>query len=191
MTDESVTTPAEAVKKGGGRLVIFGILMLVFGLLSVAAPLLTGMSISMLVGIIMLMAGMTRMIWAFKAPSIGKGILCFLLGGLTFVAGGLMLARPLFAVMSLTILLVAYFMVDGLSEILSAFEARPARGWGWMLLGGVVSLLLGLMIWRQFPLSGAWAIGVLVGVHLILAGWAMIGLGAVARGAAADAAPEA
>ena len=65
-----------------------------------------------------------------------------------------------------------------------AFSVRPEQGWGWLLVGGVISLLLGIMIWRQFPLSGAWAVGVLVGIRLIFAGWTMIMLGATGHAAA-------
>ena len=112
---------------------------------------------------------------------IGKGILCFLLGGLTVVAGGLMLARPVFAIMSLTVLLAAYFIVSGIFEVIAGLQARPAHGWGWLLTAGIVTLLLGGMIWNQFPLSGAWAVGVLFGIRLMMSGWWLIAIGRSVR----------
>jgi uncharacterized membrane protein HdeD (DUF308 family) len=57
-------------------------------------------------------------------------------------------------------------------------------GWGWALFGGVVSLVLGIMIWRQFPVSGTWAIGILFGVHMLFTGFAMMGIGSAARAVA-------
>ncbi len=89
--------------------------------------------------------------------------------------------RPLMGLATLALLLAAYFLVDGICEIIVAFKMKPESGWGWMLFGGIVAMLLGIMIWRQWPISGAWAIGVLVGVHMLLAGFALIVLGSGAR----------
>jgi len=77
--------------------------------------------------------------------------------------------------------LAIYFLVDGISEIIAAFRIKPDQGWGWVFFNGVVAVVLGLMIWRQWPVSGAWAIGVLVGIHILLTGWTMIILGTGAR----------
>jgi len=78
---------------------------------------------------------------------------------------------------SLSIVLAVYFLLDGISEIVAAFSVKPAEGWGFMVFGGALSILLSALIWSQWPLSGAWAIGVLVGVRLVFAGTAMIALG--------------
>ena len=114
----------------------------------------------------------------------GAGILGTLLGLLTLLCGVLMLFRPVFGVAALTLMLAVYFLVDGVGEIVVAFRMKPGKGWGWMLFGGIVAVLLGFMIWRQWPLSGAWAIGTLVGIHLMLNGWTMVMTGAAARGGA-------
>jgi hypothetical protein len=83
--------------------------------------------------------------------------------------------------LTLTLLLAVYFFVDGISEIIAALKIKPDQGWGWVLFNGVIALLLGIMIWRQWPMSGQWAIGVLVGVHILITGWTMIVLGTGAR----------
>jgi len=93
----------------------------------------------------------------------------------------MLLGRPVFALLSLTILLAAYFFVAGIFEIVFAFQLKPEKGWGWMLTSGAMSLLLGIMIWRQWPVSGAWAIGILVGIKLLFAGMTMISVGSAAR----------
>lgn len=172
---------AAAAKKGGGRLTLFGILTIIVGVLAMAAPGVTGLSITILVGSLMLVAGIFRLIWAFRAESFGQGLFKFLIGGITLVAGILVLANPILGLTTLTLLLAAYFVVDGIFEILGAFQVKPATGWGWLLFGGIVSLLLGVMIWRQYPLSGVWAIGILVGVKLLMAGLGMVMLGTTAR----------
>ena len=65
-------------------------------------------------------------------------------------------------------------------------QPQPAAGWSWSLFSGIVTVLLGVLIWRQWPVSGAWAIGILVGIHVLMSGWAAIMLGAAARGAASE-----
>jgi uncharacterized membrane protein HdeD (DUF308 family) len=170
-----------AAKKGGRRGSLFGVLTVVVGFLCLGAPLVAGASVALFVGFLVLFGGVTRLVGAFQAESFGKGTLKFLLGGLTLVAGLLMVTSPLLGLASLTLMLAAYFVVEGIFEIAAALQLRPEQGWGWVLFGGVVSLLLGLMIWRQFPLSGAWAIGALLGIHLITAGFAMIMVGTTVR----------
>ena len=160
---------------------LFGILTIVLGLLSIAAPLVAGMSVAFLVGLFVLAGGVARMVWAFQAGSLGKGLLGFAIGALTLVCGVVLVSDPLVASGVLTLLLAAYFLVDGGVEIVAAFQVRPASGWGWLLAGGTLSLLLGLMVWQQFPLSGAWAIGVLLGFKLLLVGMIMISVGPASR----------
>jgi uncharacterized membrane protein HdeD (DUF308 family) len=141
----------------------------------------------MMVGFLLILAGITRTIFAFKAQSWGKGILAFVLGLLTLLVGLAMVFRPVLGLTSLTLVLAAYFFIDGIFEIFEAFDLKPLKGWGWMLFGGIVSVLLGFMIWAQWPVSGAWAIGILVGIKLIFAGWAMVGIGAAGRSIAGTA----
>ena len=83
----------------------------------------------------------------------------------------------------------AWFVASGIIESIAALTARDVKGWGWILFSGVVSVLLGLMLWSQFPLSGVWAIGLLVGIRLLTAGWLLVVLGA-AGARVADSAGE-
>lgn len=181
---------AEAIDRGGKGGTIFGILTVILGIFAVMAPMIAGASVALVVGVLVLAAGIARTAWAFQADSFGKGVLKFLLGGLTIICGLMMIGRPLFAAGLLTILLTAYFIVDGVFELIAAFQLRPESGWGWLLFGGIVSLVLGIMIWRQYPLSGMWAIGVLLGIKLIFAGLEMMMIGSAARGLAAAAKAE-
>lgn len=172
MSEHTVVTSA-----AGKNAKLFGIVTIVLGILAMAAPMVAGMSIALLVGFLVLVAGIVRMLWAFQAVSLGKGLLVFAIGLLTLLCGVAMVTDPLLATGLLTIFLAAYFLVDGAFEIAAAFQLRPAPGWGWMLFGGVLSVLLGLMIWQQFPLSGAWAIGVLLGIKLLFVGMIMVSVG--------------
>jgi uncharacterized membrane protein HdeD (DUF308 family) len=170
-------TPAMEGKNMKG----FGIVTIIIGIMAIAAPLITGLSVVFLVGLLVLAGGIVRMIWAIRADSLDKGIIGFVIGILTLLGGAILVTDPLVASGILTILLAAYFLVDGLFEVVAAFRVRPASGWGWLLVCGAVSILLALLIWQQFPLSGAWAIGVLLGIKLLLVGMVMIGVGTIPR----------
>jgi len=167
-----------AAGKAGSRMRLLGGLTILLGLLALMTPMLTGYSIILLIGGLVVVAGGLRMWWAFGAGSLGQGLLVFALGGLTLICGLALLANPLFASGLVTLLMTLYFIAD--------LGRRPESGWGWLLFGGVISIALGIMLWRQAPLAGAWALGLFFGIKLIFAGIMMLTLGsavkAVARG---------
>lgn len=172
---------ADAAKAGGNRMTLFGVIAIILGILAMMAPVLTGMWVIILVGVLVLIGGIVRIIWAFQAGSLGKGLPMFAIGGLTLLCGIVLLAHPLFASGVLTILLALYFVLDGISEIVASVRLRPGSGWGWMLFAGIVSIWLGLIIWGQFPLSGVWAIGILLGIKLFFVGLIMLKGGSAVR----------
>jgi uncharacterized membrane protein HdeD (DUF308 family) len=171
----------EAAKAGGKNMTFFGVIAIILGILAMMMPGLTGVSVVFFLGWIVLAAGIVRMIWAFQAASLGRGLLMFAIGLLTLLAGLSLLANPLLASGLLTIMLAVYFVLDGIGEITAGIKVRPAAGWGWLLFGGIVSILLGLMIWRQFPLSGLWAVGILLGIKLFFIGLIMVTAGSAVR----------
>lgn len=164
----------EAIGSGGKGMTILGVIAIIAGILCMLMPALTGVSVIMFIGVLVLVSGVVRMLWAFKAGSVGKGILMFALGFLTLAVGIILLANPLFASGLLTILLVIYFIVDGISEVAAGMRLRPQSGSGWLIFAGVISIVLGILLWRQFPLSGLWAIGILIGIKLFFVGLIMV-----------------
>ncbi len=174
----------EAAGKGGKRMSRLGIVTMVLGFLVMLAPILVGFSLLWVLGILVVVAGLCRMFWAFQAGSLGKGVLVFAIGGLTLLAGIALLANPMFASGVLTIVLAIYFVVDGAAEIGTAFAIPRGSRRRWMLFGGIVSIVLGVMIWRQFPLSGVWAIGILLGIKLLFGGMIMVATGSTVRAVA-------
>jgi len=171
----------DAAKAGGKKMTTFGVIAIILGMLAMLTPGLTGISVIFLLGVFVLVGGIVRIIWAFEAGSFGKGVLMFAIGGLTLLCGIILVANPLFASGVLTIMLALYFILDGISEIAAGVRLRPGSGWGWMLFGGIVSILLGMIIWRQFPLSGVWAIGILLGIKLFFVGLIMVMGGSAVR----------
>lgn len=185
---EAVAAPlANAVKKDSTALVVLGILTVILGVLAMMTPLMTGVAVALILGFLLIGAGIMRTIFAFKCKSWGKGILVFVLGLLTLLVGLYMVVRPGLALATLTLVLAIYFFVDGLFEIIEAFDLKPLKGWGWMLFGGIVSVVLGIMIWRGWPEKSLLFVGILVGIKLIFAGWAMVGIGAAGRSVASTA----
>jgi uncharacterized membrane protein HdeD (DUF308 family) len=175
---------ASALKSGGKKMTAFGVLAIILGLLTIAMPALAGTSVLIILGVLVLAAGIARIIWAFGSGTVGKGIVMFAIGLLTALCGVSLIANPLFASGLLSIFLAVYLVVDGLVEIIAGLKRKPGSGWGWLLVGGIVSILLGVMLWKQFPLSGIWAIGVLLGIKLCFIGLIMITAGTTVRQAA-------
>ena len=176
----------DAAKAGGKKMTTFGVIAIILGMLAMLTPGLTGISVIFLLGVFVLVGGIVRIIWAFEAGSFGKGVLMFAIGGLTLLCGIILISHPLFASGVLTIMLALYFILDGVSEIAAGVRLRPGSGWGWMLFGGLVSILLGIIIWRQFPLSGVWAIGILLGIKLFFVGLIMVMGGSAVRSMGKD-----
>lgn len=164
----------ETIRKDAKTSKWIGIFLVVAGFLSLAAPFSAGLSVTLMVGTLILFSGAAQLLLVIKAGSFGRGILLAIFAILSVVAGAYMLSQPVDALVTLTLFLAAYFVASGIVQIVGAFGARPVAGWGWLLFGGIVSVLLGLMIWQQFPLSGVWAVGALVGIHLLMSGATLI-----------------
>jgi uncharacterized membrane protein HdeD (DUF308 family) len=169
------------VRSPGQDLIFFGVVTIILGVAAIAAPMFTGLSVAVAVGLLVVVGGILRMLGAFEAGSFAKGALALALGGLTLLCGLALVTQPLFAFGSLTVFIAAYLFADGIAEVVEAFRLRPEAGRVWLLFAGIASILLGMMIWQQFPLSGAWAIGVLLGIKLLLVGTVMIAGGSTAR----------
>jgi uncharacterized membrane protein HdeD (DUF308 family) len=163
------------------RMRLMGWLSIIFGILAIAMPWVAGQSILMVVGILVMAAGIMRMIWAFQAGSLGKGILVFIIGVLTLLAGIAVIANPLMSSAVLTVMLAIYFFVDGFSELIAAFSV--SEGKGWLLFDAVVTIILGIMIFTGFPLAGTVAIGVFLGIKLLFVGITMLTIRSVAKNA--------
>ena len=176
----------DRVKQNSGMVITLGVLLVIIGTLAMLSPLVAGLSIAITIGVLLILGGISQLFFAFKAGSFGKGIWLFILGALTVIIGIAMISQPKAALATLTLFLAAYFIVEGIFEIIGAFQIKPIKGWGMTLFSGILSLLLGIMIWSQFPLSGAWAIGILVGIKLIFSGWMLIAFGGAAKGVAKD-----
>jgi uncharacterized membrane protein HdeD (DUF308 family) len=167
------------IKKASGSMQWMGILTIIFGIFAIMMPYITGQSVLMLIGLLVMAGGIMRLVWAFKAGSLGKGILVFIIGVLTLLAGFWIITEPFIAAGALTIVLSVYFFVDGIAEVIAAFSLREGKGW--LLFDGVVTVILGVLLFMGFPLAGPFAVGVLLGIKLLFAGVTMLTLGSAVK----------
>jgi uncharacterized membrane protein HdeD (DUF308 family) len=181
---EAVGTWAHDAKRNAGWLVILGVVTVIAGVLAMGSPLASGLAVAFVVGIAMTIGGVARTISAFSAGSFGQGALAFVGGILTLGAGLIVAARPGIGLATLTLLLGGSLVVDGISGVILAFRVRPEAGWGWMLFSAAMGVVLGFLLLREWPLSGLWAIGTLVGINLLFSGLSIISVGAAARSVA-------
>lgn len=167
------TSLAAELRRQWGWLLALGIVLLVLGLLAVVDSV-TATVVSMLyIGWILVVAGIFFAVQAFRFRAHGHLFLHLLNAALALVIGAILVRNPVAAAVTLTLLLAAYFVVAGVFRIVSALSVR-VPGWGWGLLNGVITLILGIMVWSQWPVSGLWVIGLFVGIDLIVIGWSQI-----------------
>jgi uncharacterized membrane protein HdeD (DUF308 family) len=172
------------VKTNAGWLVALGVVTVLAGVLAMGSPLASGLAVVVIIGIAMTIGGVARTVGAFSAGSFSQGTLAVIGGILTFGAGLILMARPGIGLATLTLMLGGYLVVDGISSAVLAFRVRPETGWVWMLVSAVIGVMLGFFLLRDWPLSGLWAIGTLVGINLVCAGFSIISVGSAARSVA-------
>ena len=181
----------EGIKQNSGWAIAIGVLSVITGFLAIMAPYIAALSVTVVVGALLSINGVSQLIFAFKTGSIGKGLLTFVLGLLAIGVGLYMMFNPGMGLLTLTLLLAVYFFVSGISEIIGAFKMKPVKGWVWASISGGASLVLGAMIWLQFPASGEWAVGILTGIRMIFGGMWLTAIGRGVRGAAEEVQAEA
>jgi len=177
----SISTWMKQAHKNAGWLVALGIAQIVLGVVILGAPLAGGLTVTLVIGVAMIVGGVARLFAAFAADSFGIGALAFVWGLIVAATGFYIFTNPGVGLVTLTLVLSMMFFVSGLTECVAAFHVRPEGGWGWMLTGGLVSVLLAFMIWRQFPFSGIWLVGTLLGVNLLMSGFTTVMVGSAAR----------
>ena len=176
----------DAIRQNAGLTVAAGVVLLIAGLLAILSPFVAGLSITIMVGALLALSGISQCFLAFRAGAFGRALVLCIVGVLMAVAGFYMMSQPVSGLAALTLILMAFLIATGVLEIIVAFQLKPADGWGVELFNGVVTLVLGILLWRQFPLSGVWAIGILFGIKMVFSGWAFIFVGRGVRKLAAE-----
>jgi uncharacterized membrane protein HdeD (DUF308 family) len=160
--------------------VILGIAVVVLGVVALGSVVIASLAAAAAIGILLLLAGGAEAVGAFWCRGWSGFFLHLLSGILSIVVGVLFLRAPLGALAALTLLMACFFMVSGIFKIVAAASYRFAS-WGWALVGGVVDLVLGVLIWLEWPESALWVIGLFIGISLVFRGFNWIALGLALR----------
>ena len=188
------TSPVTIFKRATGWGIFFSILLIVLGVLAIALPLIAAIAVTTVVAWLMIFGGLTHLSVAFSSRGAGSFFWELLVSIAYIFAGGYMAFHPLIGVATLTLLLTSFFLVEGVLEIAAFFQVRGHGGAGLMLLDGIITIALAGMIWAQWPSSAAWAIGIIVGISMLVSGWKWLMISLISRKAltltAGESAPD-
>ncbi len=168
---------AEDLRRTLGWFVGVGILLVIVGLIALSSSVVATMASVAVFGWLLLFSGVLSLVHAFMRRRWG-GFFLELFAG---ILGVIMLANPARAAVALTLLIALLLMVGGAFRIIAALSVR-FHHWVWMLVNGVISVILGILIFSEWPSSGLWVIGLFIGIDLVFYGWSLIMLGLTVRG---------
>lgn len=174
--------PGDSELRGNwGWFLILGIVLIVLGTIALGSALLMTLASVFFFGWILIVGGVIEVVHAFWREKKWGGFLLDLLTGVLYVVvGWMMVSNPGESALLLTLIIAMFLIFEGVFRIVAAITVRYPH-WGWVLLNGAISLLLGVLIWRQWPYSGLWVIGLFVGIEMLFNGWSLVMLSLTAR----------
>ena len=172
-----------AVKAHWKAFLFEGIVLVLLGLAAMIVPPLASLAVTIFLGWMFLITGIAGLFvtyWARQMPGFWWSLFS---AALAILAGGILLAKPEQGILTLTIVVGAYFLAEGVVTIMYALEHRRelSERWSWLLISGVMDLLIAFIIVSGLPGSAEWAIGLLVGINLVLGGASLVGMALAAR----------
>jgi uncharacterized membrane protein HdeD (DUF308 family) len=166
----SASDAAVSLKKASGWAVAWSILIIIVGIIMVTLPFITGIGVAIVVGWLLVFAGIFHLIEAFHTKGVGS-IIWKVLVGLVYIIGGFDIAmHPGFGLITLTLVLGIILIIQGAIGIYGFFQHRSLPGAGWILINALIALAFGLFIWWDGPRAATWVIGTVVGIQLIFSG---------------------
>jgi len=172
---------SEIVRQASKWSIVWGVLLVVVGALAIAAPFLAAIAITAVVAWLIILAGIIHLTLAFQAHGAGSVIWKVLIGLAYICFGGYLIWHPLLRVAALTLVLASLFLIEGILDIILYFKLRSVKGSIWELFNGIITVLLGFLIYLHWPSSSAWALGTLVGVGMIVSGLTRVMLSLAVR----------
>jgi uncharacterized membrane protein HdeD (DUF308 family) len=164
-----------------GWFVALGVISVIVGVLAIIFPLASSIATKIILGWVLLIAGIAHIIHAFSDRNWRGFIADVLLGLLFIIAGGWLAFFPIAGLLALTVFVAVVFMVQGIFEIILAFQTRGVNGWVFILISGIIALAAGFLVWNGLPSTAAWVIGVLAGINLISSGLSYIMIAMMSR----------
>jgi len=180
-----LSTEMACLRKSSFWLLVLGALLIVVGLVAISSSFIATLATVVMLGILLMIGGVVEIVDAFLGRG-WRGFWMHLLAGILYlVLGFLLVQRPLAAAAFFTLMLATAFFVGGLFRIIVALSER-FYGWGWVLLNGIITLVLGILIWQEWPEAAYWVIGLFVGIDMLFAGWSLVITALTIRGIAAQ-----
>jgi uncharacterized membrane protein HdeD (DUF308 family) len=178
---------AGAIHEHWGLFLAEGIILVILGLIAIVVPPIATLAFTIIIGWIFLVSGILGLIttfWARGAPGFWWSLISAIIA---IAAGVVLLLWPISGSLSLTLLLIAFFVVEGIVSIMYAIEHRNQLSgrWAWMLVSGIIDLILAGIIFAGLPGTAVWALGLLVGINMVFGGAALIAMALAARQPAA------
>jgi len=157
--------------------VLLGIALIVLGFIALGSVVIASLATALTIGMLILIGGVAESLGAFWCRGWSGFFLHLLSGLLSIVIGVMFLRAPLDALLALTLLVACFLMVGGIFKIVAALSYRFGA-WGWPMASGIIDVILGVMIWQEWPASALWVIGLFLGIHLVFRGinWIAVGL---------------
>jgi uncharacterized membrane protein HdeD (DUF308 family) len=178
----TATLPAPTLaRKSIGWSIALSLLMIFSGILAIFIPPVAGITVTILVGWLLVFSGIIHFVYAWQTRGAGGVILELLLGCAYLVAGVYVLLRPLQGMVSFTLALAIYLLVESVLEFALAIRLRPLLGSGWLFVDSLITFVVAIMIWRTWPSSSAWVLGTLVGVSMLFSGITRLMISLAAR----------
>ena len=169
------------LKKHWAWMLSLGIVMVILGVIGLGMTVLFNEIVVMYFGFLLLFGSGVQLMQAFRAEA-WKGRVWHVLIALVYIVGGIIaVTEPVIAGMTLALLIAWTLIVIGVLRLVMALQMRGAAGWLWTLLGGVLSVVLGVMIINEWPQSGLWVIGLFVAIEILFAGWSQIMIALAAK----------
>lgn len=154
--------------------VVWPVIMIIVGIFALWLPAASSIGVARLLGWLMVFDAVFQFIHAFRSAGTGHIVWKVLIAVIYLIAGIYFLAHPFLAVALVTLALAVFFLVEGVVEIFSYFGVRETGASGWILFNGIVNIILAFMIWRHWPNSALWVLGILVGIGLVMTGWSRL-----------------
>ena len=163
----------ETVKRYSLWYLIQGVLLVVAGVLAIVSPIIASVAIVFLLGWVLIISGVLQAVGLIGASNVPHFWLQLISAVLAILIGVLLLRSPDSGLLVMTMLLIVYFMVEGIAKVIFALTIRPFPNWVWVLASGVVGILLAFILWANMPLTANWVLGLMLGVLLVSEGSAL------------------
>jgi uncharacterized membrane protein HdeD (DUF308 family) len=165
-----MSTLEAGLKKASGISLVLSIILIIFGFLAIALPMVSSIGVALVIGWMVIFAGIAQLVHAFQSTGIGHIAWKVLVALIYLAAGVSLIALPVAGVAGLTLVLGIFLFAEGVADVVAYFATRKSGNSPWMLLDGIITLLLGFMIWNRWPSSSLWVIGTLVGISMVMTG---------------------